>query len=74
MKKEFIVSIKDNVSPYGSYSLTTSLEWTDGFGDNCLFNSDEFEYIKEYLIKDSEKNNYCFDIIDFESGKTIYSK
>lgn len=41
--EQFTVSIKDNVYPYLNYNLTRDMEWSEGFGDNCVFKADEEE-------------------------------
>lgn len=71
--KNFTVTIRDNVYPYSKYYLDTTLEWTDGFSDSCLFSFSDYDHIKNSLLEERKNVNYDFDIVDFDTGNLLFS-
>ena len=71
--RQFTVTIRDNVYPYNSYHLDTSLKWTDGFSDSCIFSFSDYNYIKDRLLENNKQANYEFDIVDLDTNEVIYS-
>ena len=71
--KKVTITIRDNVYPYSKYYLDTALEWKEGFDDSCLFNFSDYDHIKSLLLEERKTVNYDFDIMDFDTGKLLFS-
>ena len=71
--QQFTITIRDNVYPYNIYHLDTSLKWTDGFNDSCIFSFSDYNYIKDRLLENNKQANYEFDIVDLDTNEVIYS-
>ena len=71
--QQFTITIRYNVYPYNIYHLDTSLKWTDGFSDSCIFSFSDYNYIKDRLLENNKQANYEFDIVDLDTNEVIYS-